>query len=130
MFLGEDIHECEAPALDERVRNRLPAKFLEVGLIVEKLELAWSAGHEQVNDALGPGSMMARPRGERIAGANGGRSGPARAIAGTGLLARQDVAIARQERRQCGRTEAQAAINKKVAPRSLKKSAGKQFFGA
>ena len=61
LLLGEDIHEREPPPLDERVRDRLAAVLLKLGLVVEQLELAGAAGHEQVDDALGPRGKMARP---------------------------------------------------------------------
>ena len=54
MLLGEDVHEREPAPLDERVRDRLAAVLLELGLVVEQLELAGPAGHEQVDDALAP----------------------------------------------------------------------------
>src|SRR5438477_10085930 len=61
MLLAEDIHEREPTPLDERVRDRLAAVLLKLGLVVEQLELAGTAGHEQVDHALGPGREEARP---------------------------------------------------------------------
>src|SRR5581483_11366411 len=51
---GEAGHEGEALAGDERVGDGLVMELLEGRLEVEQFELAGPAGHEQVNDALGP----------------------------------------------------------------------------
>ena len=53
-------------ALDERVGDRLAAILLELGLVVEELELARSAGHEQIDHALGPRREMARMGRDRV----------------------------------------------------------------
>ncbi len=54
MLFREDVHERESAALDERVGDRLAAIFLKLRLVVEELELAGTAGHEQIDHALGP----------------------------------------------------------------------------
>ena len=66
MLLGEHVHEREPAPLDERVRDRLAAILLKLGLVVEQLELARTAGHEQVDDALGPRGQMPGTRRQRI----------------------------------------------------------------
>ena len=73
MLFREAIHECEPPARDERFRNRLAAVLLKVGFVVKQLELAGTAGHEEVNHALGPGRKVARPGSERVTLTRGGR---------------------------------------------------------
>src|SRR5437773_249089 len=55
-------HECEAFALDERLRNRLAVQLNELGLVIEQFELARSAGHEEVNDVLRARLEMRRTR--------------------------------------------------------------------
>ena len=115
MLFRENIHECESTALDERVRNRLTAVLLKLRLVVEELELAGAAGHEQVNHALGPGRMMARPRRERIATAQSPTALPGRCRHDRSL-ARDRRAIACQKRRQSRRAQPDAAVSKKVAP--------------
>ena len=60
--LGVALDEGEPLALDERLRERLAVELLQLRLVVEQLELAGPAGHEQVDDALGLGREMRRPR--------------------------------------------------------------------
>src|SRR5436190_3378078 len=55
-------HECEAFALDERLRNRLTVQLDELGLVIEQFELARSAGHEEVNDVFRARLEMRRTR--------------------------------------------------------------------
>ncbi len=76
MLFCEHIHEREAPALDERVRNRPAAKLLKLRLEIEQLELAGAAGHEQVNHALCPRRKMPGLGRERVATSLGGRHRP------------------------------------------------------
>ena len=66
MLLGENIHECESTPLDERIGDRLAAVLLKLGLVVEELELARSAGHEEIDHALGPRGEMAGTSRERV----------------------------------------------------------------
>src|SRR5262245_16817300 len=70
MLLGENVHERESAPLNERVGDRLAAISLKLGLVVEQLKLAGAAGHEQIDDALGPRYHVARPglEGIRTAG--------------------------------------------------------------
>ena len=51
---------------DERLGDRLAVELLQLRLVVEQLELARPAGHEQVDDALRPRGVMRRTGGERI----------------------------------------------------------------
>ena len=50
---GIRLNESIALALDHRGRDRLALDFLELGLAVKELELAGSAGHEQIDHPLG-----------------------------------------------------------------------------
>ena len=59
-------HEREPLPLDERLRNRLPVQFDELGLVIEQLQLARPARHEQVDDVLGPRRKVRRLGRERI----------------------------------------------------------------
>ena len=52
--------ERRAIALQQPGRGKLAAPLRQLGLMVEELELAGPAGHEQVNDALGPGTEVRR----------------------------------------------------------------------
>ena len=53
------------------------AVLLKLGLVVEELELAGAAGHEQVDDALGPGGNVPGPDGQRVRRSRDGRARPA-----------------------------------------------------
>src|SRR5205823_8719042 len=55
-------HECEAFALDERLRNRLAVQLDESGFVIEEFELARSACHEEVNDVFRSRLEMRRMR--------------------------------------------------------------------
>ena len=61
-LLLEGAHEGEALALENRSRRVLPVVLLELRLVVEHLELAGSAGHEEVDDAFGLSGVVAGPR--------------------------------------------------------------------
>ena len=50
---GIRLDESIALALDHRGRDGLALDFLELGLVVEELELAGKAGHEQIDHPLG-----------------------------------------------------------------------------
>ena len=65
-LLGERVHEGEPLPLDERLGDRLAVVLLELRLVVEQLELARAAGHEQVDDALRLRREVARPRRQRV----------------------------------------------------------------
>ena len=129
MLLGEDIHEREPPALDERVRDRLAAVLLELGLVVEELELARSAGHEQVDHALGPGREMARAeppadcaaRRPRPVAAGSRRRGDRASGAGAGRP------LAAEERRQGHRPQPDAAVGEEVPAGPLAQRQGEQL---
>ena len=121
MLFREDIHEREPPALDERVRNRLAAELLKLGLVVEQLELARPAGHEQVDHALGPGRKMAGPRRERVASASRGRA------------ARSNLASGSQcclPRRQRDRPPEAMTVRPHQAPRRSRRKNGAASFAA
>jgi hypothetical protein len=90
-------HEREPLAFDEAGRDGLAVEFVELRLVVEKLQLAGAAGHEQVDDALGFGLVMRRLGRERI----GRRSG----------------LILREQRGKGDRPEADTAIAEEVATR-------------
>ena len=59
-------HEGEALAFDEAGGDGLAVEFVELGLVVEELQLAGAAGHEEVDDALGLGLMVRRLGCERV----------------------------------------------------------------
>ena len=125
MFLGEDIHEREPAALDERIGDRLAAVLLELGLVVEQLELAGPAGHEQVDHALGPRREMARPGRERIA-----RRAPAvpRDAVARPMAHRRRRWPRRslaEKRRQGHRAQPDAAVGEEVAPRLRRATRGR-----
>src|SRR5437660_1213213 len=65
-LLGEAVHEGEAFVLQVRFRNRLAAQLLQLGLVIEQLELAWATGHEEINHVLGLGGEMRRLWGEWV----------------------------------------------------------------
>ncbi len=70
--LEKRVHEGEPLAGDERLGDRLAVIFLELRLVVEQLELAGAAGHEQVDDALRLRREVAGPARQRVG--IGGRS--------------------------------------------------------
>ena len=70
MLLGENIHECESTPLDERIRNGLASVVLKLGLKVEELELARSAGHEEIDHVLGPRGEMPGTSRQRVGAAS------------------------------------------------------------
>ena len=84
---------------DDRGRQRLAFEPGQRGLVVEQVELAGCAGHEQVDDALRLGGEVRRSRRQRImADARGGRAERARRErigqqAGQGDLADADAAL-------------------------------------
>ena len=54
------------PPLDERVGDRLATILLKLWLKIKQLELAGTAGHEQVDDAPGPRGVMPGTHRQRI----------------------------------------------------------------
>ena len=50
---GVGADEGVALAADDRGRQRLAFELRQLRLVIEQIELAGGAGHEQVNDALG-----------------------------------------------------------------------------
>ena len=82
-FLREGIHEGKALALDERLGNGLAIQLLELGLVIEQLQLAGPAGHEQIDHTPGPGREMSFPGRQRI-GERGGAPGEDPAVAEQG----------------------------------------------
>ena len=52
--------------LNERLGDRLAVPLAQLGLVLEQLELAGPAGHEEEDDALRLRRPMPRPRGERV----------------------------------------------------------------
>src|SRR5262249_35424799 len=115
----------EPPALDERVGDRLAAVPLELGLVIEELELAGPAGHEQVDHAPGPGGEMTRPGRQRIdaprpwltrRGRAGCRGAPIGPSGGRPTLIEQ--------RGQGHRPEPHGAVGEKVAPSPVSQRLG------
>ena len=88
-------HECEAFALDERLRNRLTVQLDESGFVIEKFELAGSACHEEVNDVFRARLEMRRTRRHRI---------------GDGCGCRAEEFSFTQQRRERDAAQAQAAL--------------------
>ena len=84
--------------------DRLAVEFVELRLVVEELQLAGAAGHEEVDDALGLGAVVRRLRRERV----GGRRGLVR----------------REQRRQGDRAEAHAAVAEEVAAGAAEEAEG------
>jgi hypothetical protein len=64
--LGVFFQERETLVLDIGRRNDLAVEFLQLGFVVEQLELARPARHEQKNDALGLGREMRRQQGQWV----------------------------------------------------------------
>ena len=52
LLLGERVHEREALALQKRIGRGLAVVFLQLRLVVEQLELARAARHEQIDDVV------------------------------------------------------------------------------
>src|SRR5438105_2554713 len=67
-ILLEGVHEREALASDERLRDRLAVILLQLRLVVEHLELAWTAGHEEIDDVLHLRRKVSRPGLHRLTG--------------------------------------------------------------
>jgi hypothetical protein len=85
-------------AADDFGGDRLTFDLGQFGLIVEQVELARSAGHEEVDDGLGLRSEMRRARRERVFGSGGGTGGGGRIRAGSqerggGDFAEADTAV-------------------------------------
>src|SRR5688572_3820289 len=59
--------EGEALALDEIVRTRFAVVFLQLRLVIEKVELRGRADHVKIDHALRPRSKVRRPCREGIA---------------------------------------------------------------
>ena len=97
-------HEREALAFDEAGGDGLAVEFVELGLVVEELELTRAAGHEEVDDALGLRSVMRLLRGVRIGGWRG--------------------LVLGEQRRQGDRTEADAAVAEEVAAGAAEEAEG------
>ena len=62
-------------ATDHLRGNRLALDGRELGLVVEKIELAWRTRHEELDHGLGPAGGMRGPRLERARGGEGGGLG-------------------------------------------------------
>ena len=131
MFFGKDIHERESAALDERIGDGLAAVFLELRLVIEKLELAGPSGHEEINHALGT---------RRVDGRDGPRAGLPRLLEHGSARAtvigesipfghRVQGSLAFHERGQSHRTQPDAAIGEEMAPRAAAKRAFVGSFG-
>jgi hypothetical protein len=65
---GVGADEGVALAADDRWREGLALELGELRLVVEEVELAGGAGHEQVNDGLGLALVMRRFGGEDVSG--------------------------------------------------------------
>ena len=107
--------------LDERIGDRLAAVLLKLGLVVEELELAGPAGHEEIDHALGPRGEMPRTSRERIGAAE--RAGPRPAIATARARPPRSPSrpLALQQRRQGHRPQPDTAVGEEVpASRSRK----------
>ena len=101
-LLGEGVHEGEALALEELVGAGLAVQAVELGLVVEQLQLAGAAGHEQVDDALGLRLEVRLLRRERPLGEVERRGGAVRVVPKAG---------------QRQRAEAEAALAEEVSSR-------------
>src|SRR5262249_49583334 len=101
--LGVALDEGEPLALGERFRHLLAVELVQFGLRLEEFELAGGAGHEQVDDRLGPG-------------------GEVRLLPGEPVLSRRLVVcpqrVAAEQRTQCYGPEADGAIVEEVPPRA------------
>ena len=100
------VHEGEALALDERLAGSAGrCSSIELRLVVEQLELARPAGHEQVDDVLGARREVAGLGRQRI-----GQGGGSRAACEPALV---------EQRGQRDAAEADRAAAEEVAARLL-----------
>ena len=98
------LEEGETLAFEQALRRRLAVQLAELGLVVEQLQLARGAGHEEVDDVLDLGGEMA------------GRG--ARGLAGSSLTfgaARGGDAVAGEELVEGDGADADAALAEEVA---------------
>src|SRR5207302_1012204 len=94
------VHEGEALTLDQRLRDRLAVQFDQLRLVIEELELARAAGHEEKDDILRARRMMAHVAGnERRIGA--------------------EEPLLIQHRRECDAAQADATAAEEMPPRHL-----------
>ena len=78
---GIRIDERRAIALEQIGRGQFAIKFGELGLVVEELQMARAARHEQKNHPFGLGGEMGRPGRQRIDALGRGRGVAAGAAA-------------------------------------------------
>ena len=91
-----------------RLGSGLPWYFVEHRLGVERVDVRRPAVHEQVDDLLGPGREVGRPRGQRVE-----RIGRRRARPGRGE--RSEPAVVAEHARQAEEAEAHAAAVEDLA---------------
>src|SRR6266511_2921952 len=64
--LGTRVDERRAITFEQILRRQLSIPLRQFGLVVEHLEMARRASHEEINDALGLGLEMGMPGRQRI----------------------------------------------------------------
>ncbi len=101
------LDERRAIALDQLGRRQGAVELGELRLVVEQLQMAGRAGHEQEQDPLGLGRIMRRPRSHGIEG-----QGPGRVDVGRVSLLLQQLA-------QRHGTEPDAALFEEPSPGDL-----------
>src|ERR1043166_124736 len=99
---------CRRDRLADRIRNRFTVEFLQLGLVVEGIDVRRPAHHKQKNNRLGPWHEMRFARAEGIEGVDERRRFGCRG------LSLQPPKSAQGERAKSGPHSAQ-----KVAPRAV-----------
>ena len=100
--LGRPLDEGKALALNHLFRDVLSIVLLQLGLVVEQIDLRRSAGHEEVNDAFRLGCEVRRLGSERVNRIHGRRR-----------LLSQGVAV--QQAGERGRADAEPRLAKEMA---------------
>src|SRR5262249_19767537 len=90
--------EREALVLDERFRRRLATQLVELRLVIEQLQLARAAGHEQEDHALGLRREVRLLRRQRV------------------RVSGEYFAVA-QQRSQAQRAQSQGTLTEEMPPR-------------
>ena len=103
--LGIRIDERRAVALEQLGRGQLAVEPGELGLVVEELQVARAAGHEQEDHPLGLGGEMGRPGRQRVD------------ALGRGRRRRSRVARLAEQLAQGHRSQADAALLQEPAAR-------------
>ncbi len=107
------LQKGEPLAREHAFRRLLAGQLAQLGLVVEQLQLGRSAGHEQIDHALGLGRVMRRPLGQGIGRIEGHR--------------RIGQAVLGEQALQCDGPQPDAALAEEVAPRDVARLACGQF---